>query len=170
MAIVISHIDYTNALFVRLPDVDIKKLQAVQNSTAKLVLGKAKYNSCTHCFGTLHWLSVKFRIIFKILTMVHKCLNSTVPQYLINLLTEYIPGRDGFQSGGDTQRMVVPVSKMKTFAARSFSVKGPELWNALPYCIRAIDNFDMFKRDLKTYLFREAFELYLYVHKFILLL
>ena len=159
MAIVISHIDYTNALFVGLPDVDIKKLQAVQNIAAKLVLGKAKYDSCTQCPQTLHWLPVMFRIIFKILTMVHKCLNSTVPQYLIDHLTEYIPRRDGLWSGCDTQRLVVPVTKMKPFAARSFSVKGPELWNALPYRIRAIDNFDMFKRDLKTFLLREAFEL-----------
>ena len=56
-------------------------------------------------------------------------------------------------------RLVVPVTKMKAFATRSFSVKGPELWNALQYHIRSIDNFDVFKRDLKTYLFREAFEL-----------
>ena len=159
MALVISHIDYANALFVRLPDVDIKKLQAGQNIAAKLVLGKAKYDSFTQYLQTLHWLSVKFRIIFKILTMVNRCLNSTVPQYLIDLLTDYIPRRDGLQSGGDTQRLVVPITKMKTFAARSFSVKGLELWTALPHHIRSIDNFDMFKRDLKTYLFREAFEL-----------
>ena len=69
IAIVISHIGYGNVLFVilRLPDVDIKKLQAVQNITAKLVLGIAKYDSCTQCLWTLHWLPVKFRIIFKIL-------------------------------------------------------------------------------------------------------
>ena len=168
MAIVILHIGYANALFVGFPDVDIKKVQPVQNITAKPVLGKAKYDSCIQCLQTLHWLPVKFRIIFKILTMVHKCLNSTAPRYLMDFLTEYIPGRDGLQSGGDTQRLVVPVTKMKMFAARSFSVKGPELWKALPYCIGAIDNFDKFKRELKTYLFREAFELY--VHKFILLL
>ena len=74
MAVVISHIDYANALFVRLPDVDIKNLQAGQNITAKQVLGKAKYDSCTQCLQTLHWLPIKFRIIFKILTKVHKCL------------------------------------------------------------------------------------------------
>ena len=96
----ISHIDYINALFVGLPDVDIKKLQAVQNITAKLVLGRAKYDSCTQCLWTGY--TVKLRIIFKILTMVHKCLSSTAPQYLIDLLTEYIPRRDGLQSGGDT--------------------------------------------------------------------
>ena len=84
-----------NTLFVRLPDVDIKELQAVQNTAAKLVLGKAKYDSCTQCLQTLHWLSVKFRIIFRILTMIHKCLNSTAPHNLIDLLTEYIPRRDG---------------------------------------------------------------------------
>ena len=54
MAVVISHIDYANAFFVSLPDVDIKKLQAVQNITAKLVLEKAKYDSCTQCLQTLH--------------------------------------------------------------------------------------------------------------------
>ena len=91
--------------------------------------------------------------------MVYKCLNSTAPQYLIDLLTDYIPRRDGLQSGGDIQRLVVPITKMKMFPARLFSVKGPELWNALPYCNKAIDNFNMFKRNLEIYLFRKAFEL-----------
>ena len=118
MAAVISHIDYTNAFFVRLPDVDIKKLQAVHNIAAKLMLGTAKHDSCTQCIWTLQWMPVKFRIIFKILTVVYKCLNSTVPQYFIDLLTEYIPGRDGLWSGGDTQKAGGTHNKNKNFCCK----------------------------------------------------
>ena len=124
VAVVIAHIDYANALFVRRSDVDIKKLHAVQNIAAKLVLGKAKYDSCAQCLRTLHWLSVKFRIIFKILTMVHKCLNSAAPQYLIDLLTEYTPKRDGLRSGGDTRRLVVLITKMKLLLPDPLVSKG----------------------------------------------
>ena len=33
----------------------------------------------------------------------------------------------------------------------------PKLWNALPLNLRSIPDFNIFKRDLKTYLFRQAF-------------
>jgi hypothetical protein len=42
---------------------------------------------------------------------------------------------------------------------RSFQVAAPILWNALPGDIRGITNLDSFKRSLKTYLFKIAFDL-----------
>ena len=41
----------------------------------------------------------------------------------------------------------------KTFASRSFSVMGPELWNRLPNNVKDSDNIYLFKKKLKTFLF-----------------
>ena len=64
----------------------------------------------------------------------------------------------GLRSQDDTTRLVPKTSK-KTFAARSFSVLGPELWNKLPSTIREIDNYARFKKELKTHLFKIAYNL-----------
>ena len=42
--LVISHLDYANAVFAGLPQCELKKLQRVQNIPAKLILRKKKYD------------------------------------------------------------------------------------------------------------------------------
>ena len=44
-----------------------------------------------------------------------------------------------------------------TLGDRSFQVAAPALWNVLPREIRSITDLGIFKRHLKTHLFREAF-------------
>ena len=93
--LVTSHLDYCNAIFAGLPNVLLKTLQKVQNIAAKLVLGYSKYDSSKMALNTLHWLPVKKRIDFKILSLVHKCLYGKAPEYLKNLLIIQHGGRDG---------------------------------------------------------------------------
>ena len=72
--LVTSHLDYANALYTGLPDCDIAKLQHVQNAAAKVVLNKTKYGSATEALKELQWLSIRFRVIHKLLTLVYKSL------------------------------------------------------------------------------------------------
>ena len=44
------------------------------------------------------------------------------------------------------------------FGRRAFSVAGPDIWNSLPATIRTIDSHPVFRRALKTHLFRSAFD------------
>ena len=44
-----------------------------------------------------------------------------------------------------------------TFAARSFRVRGPILWNQLPEHIKKIEDYSTFKKHLKTFYFKKAF-------------
>ena len=156
--LVTSHLDYANALYTGLPDCDLAKRQHVQNAAAKLVLNKPKHDSATEALKELHWLLIRFRIIHKLLTLVHKSLKGNAPKYLQELLHKHQPGRDGLRSSNDPAiPLKVKRTKCKTFADRSFSVAGPRLWNSLPHNIRSIDNLDSFKSKLKTHLFREAF-------------
>ena len=52
----------------------------------------------------------------------------------------------------------IPHTTRKTFAVRSFSVIGPEIWNNLPDKLRKLDNYLAFKKDLKMHLFKVAFQ------------
>ena len=82
LSMAILHLDYCNKILTLVPDVDIKRMQLVQNIAAKLVLGKSKSDSSSQCLHELHWLPIKHRIQYKILCLVHKCLDCKAPKYL----------------------------------------------------------------------------------------
>ena len=132
VSLVISHLDYTNALLGGLTKCSIDQLQWVQNMAAKLVLGKGWYDSSTRCLAELHWIPIQQRIEFKIVTLVHKSLHGLVPQYLVDLITRKEQCREGLHSNSKTSQLEIPHATRKTFAARAFSVLGPQLkWNTV---------------------------------------
>ena len=95
MGTIISHLDYCNGICSGLPETDLNKLQRVQNITAKIVLGKGKFADPTDYLRTLHWLPIKYRVEYKILCMVYKCLSGDASDYLKDLLKEYTTTRQG---------------------------------------------------------------------------
>ena len=127
VALVLSHLNYVNSLLGRLPKTSINKMQAVQNMAVKITLGQNKTNSATSCLVQLHWLPIKYRIDFKILSIVHKCLHREAPPYLTRLIQHTTVRREGLSSETDTTRLLVPQTSRKTFTARSFSVLGSQL-------------------------------------------
>ena len=97
----ITSIGWTIAIFFAgLPENDIKKLQSVQNSAAKLVTRSRKYDHVQPLFYDLHWLKVDKRIEFKILLLTFKILRNECPSYLRDLITIYVPGKSGLRSSG----------------------------------------------------------------------
>ena len=62
------------------------------------------------------------------------------------------------KSASKSNLLEIPHITRKTFAARSLSVIGPEIWNNLPDKLRKLDNYLAFKKDLKTHLFKVAFQ------------
>ena len=157
VALVLSHLDYANSLLGGLPKASIAKLQRIQNITARVVLNKGKYDSATSCLEELHWLPIKYRIEYKIITLVHRSLHNATPPYLIRLVNYHIPKRKGLHSEEDTSKLEIPRTTKKTFAARSFSVLGPTLWNNLPSELCEITSYITFRKQLKTHLFKLAF-------------
>ena len=121
----------------------------------KLTLKRKKINSSAGAVSELHWLPVKYRIKFKIVVIVHKCLEGLAPHYLQDLCVNNYK----HDLRNNSRRLIVPDVKNETFAARVFSVTGPKLWNSLPQYIRTELNFEVFKSKLKTHYYVEAFQL-----------
>ena len=57
------------------------------------------------------------------------------------------------------QDLMVPFTERKTFATRSISVKGPELWNQHPAHLKSESNHENFKKEHKTFMFTSYIQL-----------
>ena len=154
-AFISSKIDNLNSLLAGVPDVVLKKLQLIQNNAARLVLKKKKRDHVTPLLRQLHWLPVRYRVKYKICLLTFKALNGLAPSYISEMLTRYHPARN-LRSVG-TGLLVPRVPRLKCTGGRAFSITAPKMWNSLPVGLRTCTNVDGFKRDLKTHLFREAF-------------
>ena len=89
--------------------------------------------------------------------MVYKCLNGLAPDYLSELLQKRRKKQANLRLDGDDLLLEMVHTRYKT-SERAFRVSGPSLWNSLPRKIRAAETLEIFKKDLKTYLFQQAFE------------
>ena len=151
--LVISHLDYCNSLYYKLPECEIKRLQRVQNAAAKLVLGVGKFHSSRQALKKLHWLPIRARVDFKICVIVYKCLRNEAPSYLQDLLNIRSTTRSLRSTGHDSAiTLDVPLNRHNTLLDRSFAFAGPTVWNSIPAKIRNIGNLELFRKSLKTHL------------------
>ncbi|TWW74291.1 hypothetical protein D4764_14G0002920 [Takifugu flavidus] len=107
-----------------------KLLQVIQNAAARVLTGIDKRDHITPVLASLHWLPVKFRIIFKTLLLTYKVLRGLAPSYLEELVHLYQPNRPlRSQNAG---LLVVPRVSRSRMGGRAFSYQAPLLWNQLP--------------------------------------
>ncbi len=145
-ALVISRLDYCNALLAGLPSNTIKPLQIIQNAAARLVFNEPKRAHVTPLFVSLHWLPVAACIQFKTLMLAYRTTTGSAPSYFHSPLQIYIPSRS-LRSASE-RRLVVPSQRGSKSLSRTFSFTIPGWWNDLPTPIR------IFKQQLKTHLFQ----------------
>jgi len=99
-----------------------------------------------------HWLPVRQRIVYKLATLVHKCLTGRAPAYIAEYCRQAGTRRPGMRSAG-TSMLDVPRTRT-ILCARSFAVASPGIWNSLPAGIRDPTlSAGTFATLLKTYLF-----------------
>lgn len=157
-AFITSRIDYCNSLLYGLPNSHIMKLQRIQNATARLVTGSPKYCNVTPLLFHLHWLSISYRIKFKILPLTLNCLYGLAPIYLTDLISIKKRSRYSFRSN---ESLLLELSSARTrpfLGDRAFQSAAPHLWNALLSTIRNIKTLDTFKTAIKTHFFNLAFK------------
>ncbi len=154
-ALVISRLDYCNALLAGLPSNTIKPLQMIQNAAARLVFNEPKRAHVTPLFVSLHWLPVAARIQFKTLMLAYRTTTGSALTYFHSLLRIYIPSR--ILRSASERRLVVPSQRGSKSLSRTFSFTIPGWWNDLPTPIRNAGSLSNFKQHLKTHLFQLYF-------------
>ena len=153
-SIVNTRLDYCNSLLYGLPAKNVAKLQRVQNTLARLVSGRGRWEHVRPVLKDLHWLPITQRVQYKVALITHKVLTTRQPQYLAEIVTAYVPKRELRSS---TQNRLAGRSANLKIGERAFSCASRSIWNNLPQELREVKSLELFKRRLKTRLFQEAF-------------
>ena len=140
----------------------------LSNANCKVLRIRQRDLSPTHpdtvtlpqCCLKWNWLPVKFRICYKIVVISFKAIHNLAPMYLSNLINIKRCPRYNLRSnvGGNCKTKTLPLSPNALFVTgdRSFTAAAPRIWNGLPDYIRKENDFDQFKRLIKTHYFKEA--------------
>ena len=71
------------------------------------------------------------------------------------LITKYIPSRA--LRSNNSNLILKKTAKYKTLGERAFSINASDVWNSLPLELKNCTTINIFKQNLKTYLFRKHF-------------
>jgi len=124
-SIVHSKLDYCNSPHFNLPNSQINRLQQIQNFLARTVVKSPRFSQITPVIKSLHWLKVKERIEYKLLSL--SLLTTSKPTYLSKLVTVQSPR---------CTRSRPPTSSFLKITNRSFQHAAPRLWNKLAHPFR----------------------------------
>ena len=133
----------------------MKQLQRVQNSLARVVCMTSKFCHITPVLHLLHWLKIKYRIVFKINTLVYKTFHTNQPVYLRKLLSLSEKQRARASGTRELIRPRCPKTEACFYVFRA--VVAPYLWNSLPAEVRTAETYSIFRKKLKTHFFASCY-------------
>lgn len=135
---------------------------------ARAITCRRKFDHITPALHSLHWLKIKQRIEYKVISLTYTALQTGQPTYLRNLLT--VQSSRSTRSGSLVTLTRSSIPKLK-ISNRSFQHQAPVIWNALPAHLRlpaspspiqSNSNIlalprKQFLAQLKTHLFKQSY-------------
>jgi hypothetical protein len=142
VSLVLTKLDYGNAVLSGLPAHLIRRLQSVMNAAARAIAG-------------LHRLRASDRIDFKLATLTYRCLHGTAPIYLscdLRRLAD-IPSRRRLRYSASNALDVLP-TRFSSVGDRMFAVAASRHWSNIPTTVTSASSFHVLRRLLKTHLLK----------------
>ena len=136
----------------------IRRLQSVQNATARLIFGIRRSGHISPALISLYWLRVPERISFELRVLTYRAIHGVGPSYLQPCFTRVaaIPSRRRLRSSG-SDRLHVPIIRRSTVGSRTFTASA---WRCgmkdLPAHVTAAPSLAVFRQRLKTFLFSRS--------------
>ena len=158
---ILCFIDNCNSVYFSLTVKKLHTLQRAQNNAVRFIFNLYGEKSREHIMPYLkkvHFLPVRYRIMFKIALLMFKCINNVAPPYLSELLNLREIRRRSSRLDDDFYLIKVPPSPHFYRTESAFSHCGPKVWNELPYQLRSETDIELFKKQLKTHYFDIAFK------------
>ena len=88
-SLVLSRLDFSNAVLAGFPQVLLDKIQRVINCSARLIYKASKSVHITPLLFDVHWLLISSRIQYKIALTCFHIISGTAPPHLLELLHLY---------------------------------------------------------------------------------
>ena len=139
------YLDYVSNIIT---GTDVTKPQHIQNRLARLVTKLPPFTRSVPLFCSLHWLSVRFRIFFKISLLTYRRLHVKQPVYLHSMFAASLPSCSLRSNKGIS--LLVPRVKTNT-GLTAFRYCALSLWNNLPLSVCSANSVATFKKHLKTH-------------------
>ena len=154
---VISRLDFCNSAFYGLPNYQLKKIQMVMNRAARIIKGVTPRERITPILVELHWLPVKARIIYKICLIAFNALKFGKPDYIRRVLRDFRPNTPMLLRHSDDQFRLEEPRCCHQLGFRAFEISAPRLFNRLPQEVKMSESTVIFKKRLKTFLFKDCY-------------
>ena len=156
-AFVGGRLDYCNSLLYGVSEDLLRRLQSVQNAAARFITGARKYDHISPVLRDLHWLPLRQRIIFKIATLMHQCLNGLAPSYTWRLTVSQsrrCPAGDSYDLQHQDSYSFQEPRLWHSDQGHSRSLVPCTIWNDLPARLKDPSlSKNSFRKLLKTFLF-----------------
>ena len=159
--LILSKLDYGNAVLAACTVADLNALQVIMNNAVRFILDVNKRSHITPYLKKLHFLPVKQRILYKLCLLAYKIMNHTAPQYLLDIFQCYQPTTAmSLRHATEIERdfLLITYTDNTELSNKSIFQRLIRSWNSLPLSLRITNDIDAFKRELKTFYFKQAFE------------
>ena len=151
---------YLNSLFfISYQPVILSSCNRFKMLPQRLLSSTTRFDHISPVMKDLHWLPVKYRIMFKLVVYTFKALHGSAPTYIHQLIR--LKPQSNYNLRSNTKHLLLdlPNKTKKTTGDRAFFAAAPTLWNALPDELRALGSLKTFMARLKTHYFKLAFTL-----------
>ena len=154
--LVLPQPDYCNSILAGIPLHLVQRLQSVMNVATRLIFSSSKCNHITLHLRQLHWLTISWRIDFKLAVLFYKCLHGLAPSYLSDEL--HHPTELEFRRlrlcSASSHELSVPRTRLSTYGDRAFPVAAIRIWNSLLQHVTSAPSLPIFCTRLKTCFFK----------------
>ena len=103
--------------------------------------------------GIMSWCDTiactRWRIQFKLLTLMHGAVHAHNPRYFVDRVSAYVPRRS--LRSADQPLLDVPGVNLQWFGRRAFSCASPSHWNSLPLTLQMERDSGHFMQGLNTF-------------------
>lgn len=129
--LVIPHFDYCDVVWGNACKKYLSKLDKLQNSAGKTILGLPRRYPTDILLNTLGWQKLHMRRLTHLNTMVYKSLTNSLPSNLCNILNQVSESHSHRTRAGSNGNLVPPPCKNMS-DKRKFTYRGVVSFNDLP--------------------------------------
>ena len=149
--LVLSLVNYGMMIWGTTNKTQLKRAQKILNFAAKVAVGgRPKRDHASPILEELKWLQISKKCDYEYCVFMFNILNKRCPSWLA-----IFPSVSHVNHVNTRQQNLLYVPRTNTDnGQRSISIKGPRLWNALPSCLKDVQNVLTFKRKLMNFLLK----------------